>query len=269
MQYKIFLISLFIPITLFSEECQIQSINTGDSYTYHIQLPENYDPNQYYDLVLYLDEILKSGSYIKTIALDLQNDQSIKQVILVGIAHHGHNRTKRRRDFIQGHQIREGENEYFSENIYFGQANKFHDFLREELIPELEQQYLVKKKTIVGHSLGGLFVIYSFLQQEGLFDNYLAISPSLWANYQNIFQIEEWLNKQTDCIDANLYLSCGGFENLNLIKYHVNLLDHRLESRSYRKLNHLTQIFPGKTHISVIRPSLENGLKFLLKREDC
>lgn len=61
-----------------------------------------------------------------------------------------------------------------------GGADKFAAFLREELIPFIEGKYpTVPHRTLVGHSLGGLFTFYNLLEQPELFANYLAIDPFL------------------------------------------------------------------------------------------
>ncbi len=216
-------------------------------------------------MVIYLDEDLKSGTYLKSISKELEADGSIKKCIWVGIEHHGNYEQKRRRDFIQGHYIDRKNKKYYSEDKMYGQSENFHDFLKEELIPQLEKDYHFNNKTIIGHSLGGLFVVYSLLKEEPIFDNYLAISPSLWVNYQNIFRIEEWLYEKTKSIDAKLYFSCGGLETVNLIRYHTDLFENRLKKRKYKNLEFKKNVFSGKTHISVIQPSLEEGLIYLLE----
>lgn len=257
-------ILLFIYPAL-SQKKEIVSTHTGDKYTYHIQLPEGFKPDNAYNLVIYLDEHLKSGTYIKPIAKALQQDKIIAKSIFVGIRQYGKNSTKRRRDFIQGHLIDEENKSYYSDDKNYGQSEKFHDFLKHELLPALEKDYLVSSKTIVGHSLGGLFVISCLLREDRLFDNYLAISPSLWANYQNIFRVEEWFNEHNTSIKARLFLTCGSYENINLIRYHVDLMANRLEKRNYSGLVYKKVIFSGKNHISVLKPSLKEGLTYLLK----
>ncbi len=61
-----------------------------------------------------------------------------------------------------------------------GEAESFSNFIEKELIPYIENKYPVTNfRTLIGHSYGGLFAIYTLLKHSQLFANYLAIDPSL------------------------------------------------------------------------------------------
>lgn len=62
-----------------------------------------------------------------------------------------------------------------------GEAERFRRFLQEEVIPVIERRYPASgRRAIMGESLAGLFVLDTLLTQPALFDDYIAISPSLW-----------------------------------------------------------------------------------------
>ncbi|WP_157677966.1 alpha/beta hydrolase [Brevundimonas diminuta] len=62
-----------------------------------------------------------------------------------------------------------------------GGAARFRRFLQEEVIPFVEARYPASgRRAIAGESLAGLFVIDTLLGAPQLFDDYFAISPSLW-----------------------------------------------------------------------------------------
>lgn len=92
-----------------------------------------------------------------------------------------------------------------------GGAELFAKFLSDELIPMVNKKYPVAPhRTLAGHSLGGLFVMSTLLENQKLFDNYLAIDPALsWDN-------ERFLDKATDAMknkkfdDKNLYIVAAG-----------------------------------------------------------
>lgn len=64
-----------------------------------------------------------------------------------------------------------------------GGSGKFRDFLREELLPHIQEKYRTTgKRAIVGESLAGLFVVETLLVEPKLFDTYIAISPSVQWN---------------------------------------------------------------------------------------
>lgn len=65
-----------------------------------------------------------------------------------------------------------------------GGADRFLRFIEEELRPVIEQKFPVNgdRQTLAGHSLGGLFVLYTLFTKPNLFRNYAAGSPSIHWN---------------------------------------------------------------------------------------
>lgn len=62
-----------------------------------------------------------------------------------------------------------------------GQSGRFRRFLAEEVLPFVESRYRISgHSTLMGESLGGLFVVETFLDAPDMFDAYVAVSPSLW-----------------------------------------------------------------------------------------
>ncbi len=62
-----------------------------------------------------------------------------------------------------------------------GGAEQFRRFLETEVMPFVEERFGVGgRRALMGESLAGLFVIDTLLSQPSLFDDYVAISPSLW-----------------------------------------------------------------------------------------
>lgn len=63
-----------------------------------------------------------------------------------------------------------------------GGAEGFADFVESELKPAIAARFRVDpaRETIFGHSYGGHFVLYTLVNRPGLFDNWIAASPSLW-----------------------------------------------------------------------------------------
>jgi uncharacterized protein len=66
-----------------------------------------------------------------------------------------------------------------------GHASDFRAFLEREVIPFIESRYRVgPRRALMGESLAGLFVVDTLLNQPALFDDYVAVSPSLWWDEQ-------------------------------------------------------------------------------------
>lgn len=58
-------------------------------------------------------------------------------------------------------------------------------YLVEEVKPLVERQYRTEGRGMLfGWSLGGLFVVHTLLRAPDSFDDYVAVSPSLWRNKQ-------------------------------------------------------------------------------------
>jgi tetratricopeptide (TPR) repeat protein len=75
-----------------------------------------------------------------------------------------------------------------------GGGDKFLEFMEKELIPYVEEKYPVTGyRTFVGHSFGGLAAVHALFSAPELFNNYVAIDPSLWW--------DDWvLVKQADAV---------------------------------------------------------------------
>jgi len=68
----------------------------------------------------------------------------------------------------------------------------FHQFLATDLIPWVEAHYRTAPfRILIGHSLGGLYSVYTLLNWPNTFDAYLALSPALWFDDQNIMRDAE------------------------------------------------------------------------------
>ncbi|WP_228201334.1 alpha/beta hydrolase [Aliarcobacter skirrowii] len=97
-----------------------------------------------------------------------------------------------------------------------GGADKFYSFIQKQLKPIIEKNYHInkQKQTLFGHSYGGLFTLYAFLNHSKDFQNFVAASPSIWWNdYYILKKLKESklkLNSYT-----KLFLSVGEIENKN------------------------------------------------------
>ena len=243
------------------------SKQTGDKYKIVVTLPKNYQssPSKKFPVVYYADATLISGQKTKKIAQELMENKKIKSCILVGIGHYGDYNMKRRRDYIQAHKKSKGN--WYSDDAKYGQSQKFYQFLKKELLPYTEQNYRASSnnRTFSGHSLSGLFCTYSMLQSNKVFKNYIALSPSIWANYQNLFSFERLYYAKSKQLKANLFITAGGLEVANLVLYNVNQYDIHINKRNYIGFNMKKKIYSGKTHMSALDQGITDGLLMMLK----
>jgi pimeloyl-ACP methyl ester carboxylesterase len=67
-----------------------------------------------------------------------------------------------------------------------GGADQMARFMEKELIPYIDDNYpTTSHRALIGHSLGGLFVLNTMIKFPHLFQNYLAIDPFLKWDEQN------------------------------------------------------------------------------------
>jgi predicted alpha/beta superfamily hydrolase len=88
-----------------------------------------------------------------------------------------------------------------SEVSYFpnsGGSENFSSFLEKELIPYIDEKYpTMPYRTLIGHSWGGLYVLNSLVHHNDVFDNYVAIDPSIrWDNLDFFKETSQILNNE-------------------------------------------------------------------------
>lgn len=167
-----------------------------------VELPQNFNKNNQYPVVYIID----GGVHLPTVSI-LQNYYSggfFPEMILVGIS----NQQNRTRDLTIS-KISSRQGGAFTQET--GGANKFIQFIEDELIPHIDSNYpTTPYRTLIGHSYGGLFTINTLVHHPHLFTNYLAIDPSLdWDNQRLIKEAEEvFKNKKLE--NKALFISLGG-----------------------------------------------------------
>jgi len=148
-----------------------------------------------------------------------------------------------------------------------GGAADFLAFINDDLMPFIGGRYTVDRndQTLIGHSLGGLFTVYAFLNAPDIFTRYIVASPSL-------FWDEHALIKQsgTPAIGGGrgprrLFVSVGGLETKERMGEDM-IGDARdfvsaLERQNVPGLTVSFQLFPDENHISVIPGALMRGLR--------
>lgn len=115
-------------------------------------------------------------------------NKQIPPMILVGFEN-----TQRRRD-LTGPTTVESDKKIAP---IVGGSEVFRHFLKEELFTAIQSRYrITAHKGIIGESLAGLFIIETMLLDPRMFNNYIAIDPSLWWNkHQLVDQSAEYMSK--------------------------------------------------------------------------
>jgi predicted alpha/beta superfamily hydrolase len=182
----------------------IKSAVLGEERIVLVRTPAGYETNKVSYPVLYMtDGDGHMGHTASTIEFLTQNGR-VSDLIVVGVTN-----TDRTRDLTPVKSTNKnpaGELQFPTS----GGADNFLKFFETELIPEIEKQYRVQPYRIfAGHSLGGLFAIHAMISKPGLFNSYVAVSPSLqWENGEALKRAEDFLKNQKE-LKVTLFVSIG------------------------------------------------------------
>lgn len=220
--------------------------------TLYVQLPENYqvESGQKYPVVLILD-----GENLLPTVHNVQSYYSggfTPEMVLVGIS----NAENRTRDLTPS-SVTELYGMPTQGNT--GGAASFTTFINEELIPYLEAHYPVTSyRTLIGHSYGGLYAIYTLLEHPGLFSNYIAIDPSLdWDNQYLVTQAESKL-ANNNYKGTSLFMSLSG--QLHMQDPDITLENVMQDSSDFTSFARANISFSKQAERQI-----ENGLSFFWK----
>ena len=192
------------PATGTIKKFAIKSSVLGEERIILVRTPVGYETNNVRYPVLYMTDgdahMIHTASTIEFLT---QNGR-ISDLIVVGVTN-----TDRTRDLTpvkSTNKTPNGELQFPTS----GGADNFLKFFETELIPEIEKDYRVQPYRIfAGHSLGGLFAIHAMMTKPGLFDAYIAVSPSLqWENNEALKRVETFLKNQKE-MKVTLFTSIG------------------------------------------------------------
>ena len=265
------------PVPEFDIVDSIYSNILEESRDYWVKLPDNYNPNSgmKYPVVYLLDGFSLRNS-LETVYENYWGHY-LPQMILVGIS----NRTNRTRDLTTSQiKMRRGS----VMNAETGGAEKFTQFIEIELIPFIDKTYpTTPYRTLIGHSYAGLFTINTLINYSHLFNNYIAIDPSIeWDNKKLLIQAKEKLETK-NFKGKSLFVSLAA-EQLHMQDEKVtidNIMEDTTEFSLFARsimdfstfattqkqngLNFSWKVYPEDLHGTVPLPTIRDGLVFHFK----
>ncbi|MCW8834117.1 MAG: alpha/beta fold hydrolase, partial [Colwellia sp.] len=233
------------------ERIQINSEHLNEVREIQVLLPEGYhsNSNATYPVIYLLDGDYNIHGVSGMLDLLSNKGQLIPDVILVGIADKG-------TDKYRQYMTPKDSTAPFKKDAK-GNAEQFLTFLEKEVKPYLSERYRVAKNTtIVGHSMGGLFVLNALLTSPNAFDNYVAISPSIWLSDHALTKKAKAILEKSDHEQVSLYLSLADETRMGVYGF-MHLLDE-IEPKNINW--HFTH-YPDENHNSVGIISLRDNLK--------
>jgi len=249
----------------------------GENRDFWVKFPDNYSPNSDEKYaVIYLLDGFSLKSTLEAV-YDNYWGHYLPHMILVGVS----NRTNRTRDLTTSQiQMRRGS----AMDGQTGGAENFTKFIEQELIPHIDSKYpTIAYRTLIGHSYAGLFTINMLVNHGHLFQNYIAIDPSLdWDDQKLLKQVKEKF-KTEDYSGKSLFVSLAAEqlhmhnESITMDNVMSDTSEFSLFARSIIEfsnvattqhqngLNFLWDVYPEDLHGTVPLPSMRDGLIFLFK----
>lgn len=271
MKYLISLLSLLLSMQLFSqsepiiigEKIRLQSDILQETRYVNIYLPHSYkitDHTKY--PVLYLIDGDYNFHYVTGMIDQMAVlGEKIPEMIVVGISDAGHDR------YVQNCTP------FDKKKNPDGNAENFLSFIEKELKPYVQQNYrMADYSVLVGHSLGGLFVINTLLTNPTAFDCYVAISPSLWWDDYGPEKAVEKFYADHEKLGIELYLSVGNEEGMGVYGFYDQMdiqtfADHYYQNEPLGLRKEFVQ-FDQENHNSVGLPSLKYALDHMFEGYD-
>ena len=169
----------FAEMTIVGSEIRtLQSKIVKQEYQLLIKTPDGYgQSDKIYPVIYFLDAQWDFPLMVSTYGQSYY-DGFIPEAILVGIQWGGKNpnpNVLRARDFTPSHMPNVPNS---------GGADKFLQFIKQELIPFVGSEYRTNNnRVLMGSSYGGLFTLYALFKQPNLFNGYIPTSSaSGWDN---------------------------------------------------------------------------------------
>tara|TARA_R110002073_G_scaffold48661_1_gene130548 strand:- start:1124 stop:1981 length:858 start_codon:yes stop_codon:yes gene_type:complete len=279
LQNTIIIFSIFLMNNAVSAaQTSSEEINIGTSHSirsdvldedrpYWIHLPSNYDPEKQYP-VMYLLDARFNFTYTAGYLDILPFDGNVKQTILIAIFN-----TNRLRDLTPTHSDNGLEGKAIKQFTQSGGGEKFLDFIKEELVPQIEKSYSTNgHRILAGHSNGGLFSMFAFLEAPDFFQSFIAGDPTLvWDNDVLVKRLEARINTPPSSYNS-IYISSANNENdpflpatkmkVSQLKF-VKLLSKWKSDKFKIKYEH----FGNENHLTSAFVGMSRGIQFTFDEE--
>ena len=196
------------PIVIGSAH-RIASSVYGEEQLLSVRLPRGYDenPDRRYTVVFSVDGGPDQDfELLAGIAAEAEMSCSFAPFILVGVQ-----TTNRYQQLTPEWKRLEPQRlvDAFGGAITPGGADTFRDYLERDVIPWAERRYRTKRKALTAASLGGLFVFDTLLKRQELFDDYIALTPSVWWDGGRIVDDAAAKLAEQPASDRRIYFTMG------------------------------------------------------------
>jgi predicted alpha/beta superfamily hydrolase len=232
----------------------LQSEVLGEERIILVYTPAGYDRGQTKYPVLFLLDGPAHFHHVTGIIEFMSRNRLIPQMIVVAIAN-----TDRSRDLTPTQ-----DKTRIGNTPTAGGADNFLAFLKDELIPFVDQNYRTQPyRILIGHSFGGLFAMYCLIAAPETFNSYIAISPTFW--WDDHFLARKAKLEFKDRLEMNnlLYITLGN-EGQQMIDGAQRFATF-LEDNAPAGLEWEYHFMENEDHSSIPHRSIYDGLEFLYR----
>lgn len=234
------------------ERIDLQSSVLQQSYDLRIATPWSYDSgNRRYGVVYVLDGGVHFEHAAASVDFLSGLPLRVPELIVVAVNIAGRNRHFTTPTLVPGEA---------ADFPTSGGADEFMRFMREELMPWVDQSYRTNEyAALVGHSLSGLFVIHALVTEPETFNAYIALSPSLWWNDEGTVHEAKTFFESTAELNAALYMASGA----EPLYVNARNLAEVLAENSPDGFRWTLEFKGDQGHNSVAPPALYEGLEMI------
>ncbi len=238
---------------------KFRSTIIGQDYDLMINLPRNYRDTTRAFPVLYLLDAQWDFPLVNAVFGEQYYDGFVPEIVTVGIAWGGKNPNY---DSLRARDLTPTT---VKQVPYSGNAPRFLEFIKKELIPFIESKYRTVKgdRTLMGSSLGGLFTLYAMFHETALFGRYVLTSPSLQWDNEIASSYEKNYATKNSQLPVRLFMAMGGLEPG--VAGFQKFVD-QLKARNYKGLDLQTRIVEGIGHSASKAEGYSRGLQAVFAR---
>lgn len=253
-----------------TEVYKITSTYNNVTYPVFVSLPSGYNSSDKTYPVVYMLDAYSSFGIVTQLAKLLAFSKEVPELIIVGISSEGGSKEfiyNRSRDYTPTSISPDKIPDHLVSMIpTSGGASTFLKFIENELVPFIEPKYRIKNddRTIIGHSLGGLFVTYTLFEKPYLFNRYIMISPALFWDDNYLLKKEKSFYEHTKSLNAVIYTSVGSLEDLFFIKPWKEFIQS-LKQNDYMGMKLTAEVSTNETHYTIIPHLVTRGLISVFK----
>jgi uncharacterized protein len=240
-----------------SEVRPLKSKDTGRDYDLYIRVPGDLASGKKYP-VLYLLDGQWDFKLLDSIHGGLVYDKFIPEMVIVGITYSGE---KANYDALRAMDYTPNSRTDVNGS---GDAPKFLQFLKNEVIPFIEDKYNgdPTRRVLMGSSYGGLFTLFAMFTEPGLFYGYVAAAPAVSYNDYSFEQEKKYFASNKN-LPVRLAVSVGGVEGLApAVKNFMEVL----KGREYNGLKLDARVIEGEGHAGNKPEAFNRGLRFVFSQ---